>query len=240
MFTEISNKSGEKLDYSFHPGAEGTRQIVVLGHGVTGSKDRPFIMALAEGLAAAGRHVLRFSFAGNGTSGGRFVDSTISKEVEDLAAVLDALTDYEICYVGHSMGGAVGVLAAKRDERVKLLVSLAGMVHTEAFAVREFGEVTPDQGCMWDEPDCPLSQAYMDDMAQIGTVVEWGAEIGVPWLLVHGTEDDVVPIEDSRDILVKASDKAELFVLEGADHVFSEHADALVDKVTSWVGSQWR
>ena len=240
MFTEISNKFGEKLDYSFHPGAEGTRQIVVLGHGVTGNKDRPFVMALAEGLAAAGRHVLRFSFAGNGTSGGRFVDSTISKEVEDLAAVLDALTDYEICYVGHSMGGAVGVLAAKRDERVKLLVSLAGMVHTEAFAVREFGEVTPDQGCMWDEPDCPLSQAYMDDMAQIGTVVEWGAEIGVPWLLVHGTEDDVVPIEDSRDILVKASDKAELFVIEGADHVFSEHADALVDKVTSWVGSQWR
>ena len=240
MFTEISNKFGEKLDYSFHPGAEGTRQIVVLGHGVTGNKDRPFVMALAEGLAAAGRHVLRFSFAGNGTSGGRFVDSTISKEVEDLAAVLDALTDYEICYVGHSMGGAVGVLAAKRDERVKLLVSLAGMVHTEAFAVREFGEVTPDQGCMWDEPDCPLSQAYMDDMAQIGTVVEWGAEIGVPWLLVHGTEDDVVPIEDSRDILVKASDKAELFVIEGADHVFSEHADALVEKVTSWVGSQWR
>ena len=132
------------------------------------------------------------------------------------------------------------MLAAEQDERVKLLVSLAGMVHTEAFAVREFGEVTPDQGCMWDEPDCPLSQAYMDDMAQIGTVVERGAEIGVPWLLVHGTEDDVVPIEDSHDILVKASDKAEIFIIEGADHVFSEHADAMVEKVTSWVGSQWR
>jgi len=240
MFIKISNKSGEKLDYSFHPGADGTRQIVVIGHGVTGNKDRPFVVALAEGLAVSGRHVLRFSFAGNGTSGGRFVDSTISKEVEDLAAVLDTLADYEICYVGHSMGGAVGVLAAGQDERVKLLVSLAGMVHTEAFAVREFGEVTPDQGCMWDEPDCPLSQAYMDDMAQIGTVVERGAEIGVPWLLVHGTGDDVVPIEDSRDILVKASDKTEIFIIEGADHVFSEHADAMVEKVTSWVGSQWR
>ena len=239
MFIKISNKSGEKLDYSFHPGADGTRQIVVIGHGVTGNKDRPFVVALAEGLAVSGRHVLRFSFAGNGTSGGRFADSTISKEVEDLTAVLDALADYEICYVGHSMGGAVGVLAAGQDERVKLLVSLAGMVHTEAFAVREFGEVTPDQGCMWDEPDCPLSQAYMDDMAQIGTVVERGAEIGVPWLLVHGTGDDVVPIEDARDILVKASDKAEIFIIEGADHVFSEHADGMVEKVTSWVGSQW-
>ena len=240
MFAEIKNASGETLDYSYHAGAEGTRQIAVIGHGVTGNKDRPFVVALAEGLAAAGLHVLRFSFAGNGASGGRFADSTISKEVEDLAAVLDVLAGYEICYVGHSMGGAVGALSASRDERIALLVSLAGMVHTEAFAAREFGEEVPDQGCMWEEPDCPLSQAYMDDMAQIATVVERGAEIGVPWLLVHGSEDDVVPIEDSRDILAKAGDSAELFVMDGADHVFSEHAPAMVEKVTAWIVGQWR
>lgn len=239
MFGEISNASGEMLDYTFHAGADGSRQIVVLGHGVTGNKDRPFVIALAEGLAAAGVHVLRFSFAGNGESGGRFADSTISKEVEDLGAVLDALAGYDICYVGHSMGGAVGVLRASSDARIRLLVSLAGMVHTEAFAAREFGEVVPDQGCMWEEPDCPLSQAYMDDMKQIGTVVERGSEIGVPWLLVHGSEDDVVPIEDSRDILAQAGDHAELFVIEGADHVFSESSQVMVEKVVAWVGDQW-
>ena len=70
MFGEISNGSGDNLDYSFHAGIEGSRQIVVLGHGVTGNKDRPFVVALAEGLAAAGIHALRFSFAGNGESGG--------------------------------------------------------------------------------------------------------------------------------------------------------------------------
>ena len=107
------------------------------------------------------------------------------------------------------MGGAVGALS--RDERIGLLVSLAGMVHTRAFAQREFGEEVPDQGYMWEEPDCPLSQVYMDDMTQIDTVVERGAEISVPWLLVHGTEDDVVPIEDSRDILAKAGDATDLW-----------------------------
>ena len=240
MFAEIVNSSGEKLDYSFHAGADGTRQIAVLGHGVTGNKDRPFVVALAEGLAAAGIHVLRFSFAGNGESGGRFADSTITKEVADLGAVLDALTGYDICYVGHSMGGAVGVLRTSGDERIKLLVSLAGMVHTQAFAAREFGEVVPDQGCMWDEPDCPLSLVYMDDMAQIGTVVECGGEIGVPWLLVHGSEDDVVPIEDSNDILAKTGEQVELFVIEGADHVFGEHVQGMVEKVAAWLVEQWR
>lgn len=239
MFGTIRNPSGEVLDYTFHAGAEESRHIAVLGHGVTGNKDRPFVVALAEGLAAAGIHALRFSFAGNGASEGRFADATISKEVADLGAVLDALDGYSVCYVGHSMGGAVGVLRASRDKRICLLVSLAGMVHTRAFAEREFGEEVPDEGCMWDDPDCPLSQAYMDDMAQIDTVVERGAEIAMPWLLVHGSEDDVVPMADSHDILAQASDNAELVVIDGADHVFSEHAQAMVEKVVGWLQGQW-
>ena len=238
MFGTIRNSSGEVLDYTFHAGTEGLRHIAVLGHGVTGNKDRPFVVALAEGLAAAGIHALRFSFAGNGASEGRFADATISKEVEDLGAVLSVLDGYSVCYVGHSIGGAVGVLRTSRDERIRLLVSLAGMVQTRAFAEREFGEEVPDEGCMWDEPDCPLSQAYMDDMAQIDTVVERGAEIVVPWLLVHGTEDDVVPIADSHDILAQAGDNAELVVIDGADHVFGEHAQVMVEKVVGWLQGQ--
>ena len=220
----------------WHGGSAAHRR---LGARRDGNKDRPFVVALAEGLAAAGIHALRFSFAGNGASEGRFADATISKEVEDLGAVLSVLDGYSVCYVGHSMGGAVGVLRASGDERIRLLVSLAGMVHTRAFAEREFGEEVPDEGCMWEEPDCPLSQAYMDDMAQIDTVVRRGAEIVVPWLLIHGSEDDVVPIDDSHDILAQASDNAELVVIDGADHVFSEHAQVMVEKVVGWLRGQW-
>ena len=92
---------------------------------------------------------------------------------------------------------------------------------------------------MWDEPDCPLSRAYMDDMAQIGTVVERGAAIAVPWLLVHGRADDVVPMADSRDILARASDRAELVVIDRADHVFGEHVQVMVAKVVAWIQAQW-
>jgi predicted alpha/beta-hydrolase family hydrolase len=61
MFGEIKNPQGERLDYSFHPGQAGSKNIVILGHGVTGNKDRPFIVALAEGLAATGVATLRVS-----------------------------------------------------------------------------------------------------------------------------------------------------------------------------------
>lgn len=240
MFGEIRNRHGEQLDYTFHEGERESKNIVVLGHGVTGNKDRPFVVALGEGLAAAGIPALRFSFSGNGGSEGKFTDSTISKEVEDLGTVLDALEAHTVCYVGHSMGGAVGVLRASKDSRIQLLVSLAGMVHTKAFAQREFGDVTPDEGFMWDEPDCPLSQAYMDDLTQIDTVVDLSPQITVPWLLVHGGEDDVVPIEDSHDILAKANSQTQLITLEDANHVFSdEHTPVMVEKVIAWITTQF-
>ena len=234
MFGEIKNEHGERLDYAFHEG-EGDR-IVVIGHGVTGNKDRPALVALAEGLAAAGISALRFSFSGNGESEGAFTDSIITKEVADLDCIIDALKEYNVCYVGHSMGGAVGVLHTATDERIQVLVSLAGMVHTKAFAEREFGDVTPDAGFMWDEPDCPLSQAYMDDVATIDSVAKHASEIGVPWLLVHGTEDDIVPIEDSHDILQHANEQTDILELPGVDHVFSDDATAvMVEKVVAWI-----
>jgi len=236
MFGEIRNKSGENLDYAFHQGNAESKNIVVLGHGVTGNKDRPFLVALAEALEDAGQNVLRFSFAGNGDSEGRFEDATITKEVDDLGSVLDALDGYSICYAGHSMGGAVGVLRTSTDGRIQALISLAGMVDTKGFAEREFGEETPDEGNMWDDPDCPLSSAYMGDLTAIDTVVERATQITVPWLLVHGTEDDVVPIEDSQAIFEKANDPKELVVLQGADHVFNDDATAeMIAVVVPWI-----
>jgi uncharacterized protein len=153
--------------------------------------------------------------------------------------VIDAAKDRTVIYVGHSMGGAVGVLRASRDPRIKGLVSLAGMVHTKAFAEREFGSVKPGEGFMWDDTNCPLSQAYMDDMARIGSVVEHGSKVHVPWLLVHGTEDDVVPIQDSHDIFARASQPKQLVEIKGANHVFAgEHAATMVRHVTDWIKRQ--
>ncbi|MEY4201963.1 MAG: hypothetical protein RLZZ265_3703 [Verrucomicrobiota bacterium] len=236
MFGEIKNSHGERIDHTFHQGDANSKNLVILGHGVTGNKDRPFLVTLANTLAAAGRNVLRLSFSGNGASGGRFTDATISKEVADLGSVLDAYAGWNICYVGHSMGGAVGVLRTSQDARIRCLVSLAGMVRTAAFAQREFGMVKPGAGFMWDDEQCPLSQAYMDDLTQIGTVLDAAPKIKVPWLLIHGTEDDVVPIQDSKDILIRAGNDVKFVALQGSNHVFAgDYTAPMVETVVAWV-----
>ncbi len=239
MFGDIRNPQGERIDTSFHPGNDDSHHVAIIGHGVTGNKDRPFLVALAEGLAAAGINALRISYSGNGGSEGQFVDSNITKEVADLGAVIDALADKTVTYIGHSMGGAVGVLRASQDTRIRFLVSLAGMVHTKKFAETEFGMVTPDNGNMWDDESCPLSSAYMNDLRTIESTVPQASGIQVPWLLLHGTEDDVVPLQDSLDIHAAAGDHAQLVQLPGANHVFAdEHTAPVVTQTVQWLQRQ--
>jgi len=120
-------------------GRPGRPDVVVIVHGVTSQRDRPWARDLAAALSAREIAVVQFSFSGNGASEGRFEDATPTKEVEDLGSILDAFAGWRVACIGHSMGSAVGLLRAGSDPRIAVLVSLAGMVHVHRFMQRHFG-----------------------------------------------------------------------------------------------------
>jgi len=233
---DIHNRAGECLDHTFHPGSR-VDTLVVIGHGVTGNKDRPHLVALAEGLAAHGWPCLRFSFSGNGESSGRFEDSCISKEVGDLQSLLQRVPDdVRIAYAGHSMGAAVGVLTAARDLRIRALVCLAGMTHTAAFLAREFSDAVPGGGFMWEDENCPLSQIFADDLNAIHDTLAAAESLTQPCLFIHGTADDVVPMQDSCDAFEAVTGEKELVMIPDAGHSFDESSyGRLIDAVDSWL-----
>ncbi|MEM1082670.1 MAG: alpha/beta hydrolase [Verrucomicrobiota bacterium] len=237
---EFKNRHDERIDASYHDGGSEGR-LVIFGHGVTAHMDRPLSLAMAKGLEAAGWSVLRISFTGNGESGGRFEDSTVSKECEDLKSVIDQLpAGIRVAYCGHSMGGAVGVKSAIADPRIEVLVSLAGMVRTKLFCDTEFGDVRPDEGNMWDENGCPLSSTYVKDMHAIGDLLAEAGQVRQPWLLVHGTEDDVVLPADSRDAHASAPGPKRLVEIEGAGHVFDEQSyGTVIAAIDEWLGEHF-
>jgi uncharacterized protein len=217
---EIHNQVGERLAYSFVPGSPVQNELVVIGHGLTSDKDRPWSEALSTELQQQGIPSLRVAFSGNGESEGDFIDSNITKEVDDLRSVLDALPGQRIAYVGHSMGGAVGLLAAKADPRLLALVSLAAVTHTKEFVERMFGHLLPGEP-MLDKPHCPFGATLRDDLVHIESICSLAPNILVPWLIVHGSADEVVPEQHSIDLHQAATPATELVLMEDIDHSFS-------------------
>lgn len=239
MLGEIRNRHGERLDCAFHPGAPGRRDIVVVAHGVTSSHDRPWLVELARALEREGIAALRVSFSGNGASEGRFEDSTPSKAVEDLGSVLDALDGWRVGYAGHSLGAAVGVLRAARDERMRALASLAGMLHVAHFFETHFAALA------WGAPMlgkalCPWNRALAEDARALGSLEQTARAVRVPWLLVHGTADELVPHQDALDARRAAGATARVELLPGVDHRFGGAIEPMARLVAPWLGRALR
>ena len=90
---------------------------------------------------------------------------------------------------------------------------------------------------MWEEPECPLSKVFMEDMKAIKTTAPKASDIKVPWLLVHGTADDVVPIGDSQEVFALANEPKKMVEIPNANHVFSDDAlEPMSEAVISWIG----
>jgi alpha/beta superfamily hydrolase len=238
---ELRNCRGERLECAFHEGGSARRAVVILAHGVTSNMDRPYLVELGDALARAGISALRFSFAGNGGSEGRFEEATPTKEVDDAASVVDALLAVgftNVAFAGHSMGGAVGLMLAARDSRVRALVSLAGMFHVARFFERHFGKLRPGDP-MLGKAACPWSRTLADDAARIGSLQAAAARVRVPWLLVHGDADEMVPLEDATDAIGGArANRPELVTLADADHRFGGAIPPMIAAVVPWLVSK--
>jgi uncharacterized protein len=92
----------------------------------------PIFAQLANALADAGYLVIRYDKRGVGQSGGRIESATLTDYAEDVRAVVRFLSkrkdvdDRRIAVVGHSEGAAVALLAARQEDKIRALVSIAG------------------------------------------------------------------------------------------------------------------
>ena len=76
----------------------------------------------------------------------------------------------------------------------------------------------------------------VDDLHEIESVVGDAPKIAVPWLIVHGTQDNVVPIAHARDAYAAAQEHVELIELDGTDHSFTGAGLAqMLDAVVPWL-----
>jgi len=233
------------------PEGTGRRPTVVVCHGFKGFMEWGFFPALAELLTARGFVVVRFNFSGAGMEPGEdrvtdlesFRVHTFSREQADLHAVLDAVgstlapdrvNPRRLGLVGHSRGGAAAILTAgapKRRESIHALVTWSAvatfdrMGEEEKEAWRRQGQVTVLNSRTGQE--LPMGIEVLEDLerhpAELDVIAAAG-RIGAPWLILHGAEDETVPVAEARRLYEAAggggAEGVELETIPGAGHTF--------------------
>ncbi len=212
-----------------------------MSHGLESSKDGDKWLALAPRLYDAGFASLRFSYRGCGEgedkSEGEFDGTTLTGRISDYRAATDFLQEAKIDIarlgvIGSSFGGMVALAA--REERIKAIVTLATPSHipfqSEGKAARaiEIGYIELGSGKR-------LKIGFYLDLLRYN-IDDEVKKIHHPLLVVHGSQDDVVPVADANTLYSLANEPKRLEIIDGANHAFDnpEHLDRIIGLSLEW------
>jgi dienelactone hydrolase len=218
------------------------RPAVIVLHGFKGFKDWGMWPPFGDRLARAGMTAVSFNVSGSGVDDAgrfafpeRFGHNTFSAELEDLRRVVTALyagglevrEPSSLGMVGHSRGGGISILHTARDPRVRALATWAAISTVERWQ--------PPERKRWRATGIqeiknartgdvlPLYTDVLDDIEHNAAALDIeaaAARIDVPWLLVHGTEDEAVSLAEGQLLAATSRASAKFLSIEGAGHTF--------------------
>lgn len=196
---------------------------------------------LADRLAAdTGWVVMTFNFRGTGASEGDF---SLGGWLDDLRAAIDHLLDVGgvsgVWVAGAGTGGSLALCEAGEDERVRGVATLS--------ARADFGDWASDPeqflaharaiGVIDDPGFPPDYEAWSRELREIRPTALIAKIPPRPVLVVHGADDDVVPLDDARVLTDAAGDAVELRVLSEAGHRL-RHDPRAVALILGWMERQ--
>lgn len=223
------------------------KPIVVFCHGYKGFKDWGAWDLMGKAFSEAGFLFIKFNFSHNGGTIKQPIDfpdleafgnNNYTKELDDLETIIDWVYDNtifktegdlsNISLIGHSRGGGIVTIKAEEDNRIKKVISLAG--------VSSYGQRTSTTGDLdqWKKDGVKyvlngrtkqqmphFYQFYEDFIANEKrlTIKRAVTNLKIPYLIIHGEGDTSVLIKEACN-LHKWNPKSQLEIIDGADHVF--------------------
>lgn len=210
------------------------RGWAILAHCFTCGKDHLAASRVARTLAAHGIGVLRFDFAGLGSSGGNFADATFAADVDDLVAASRAMqADGKVpsLLVGHSLGGAAALASAGAMPDIRAVVTIAApfdvahVLHQIDPAALERIEAQGEAEVLLAGRPFVVRRSFVDDLRRH----DQGARIAAlhrPLLVMHAPGDTTVGIDNANRIFMAAKHPKSFVSLDDADHLLTRRADA--------------
>ena len=235
-----------------YPEGKGPFPVAVFSHGFGAS--RVYDSAMPCDFADRGIAFASFDFCGGGPasqSDGTMLDMSVLTEAADLEAVIDAVRELgavdsqRLFLVGSSQGGYVSAyVAARRSADVRGLV-----LNFPAFCIGNDAEKTvasspngaiPDQATFG---GLPIGRRYLQDAVDtdiFGTIGGYGGDV----LIIHGSDDEIVPPEYSVRAARIYGSRSELVVLGGMRHGFRnslpEHYYRAIELAVGFIAARSR
>lgn len=208
--------------------------ILVHGWGRNAERMLPYIRA----LAAAGFHTLAFDARHHGLSD-RDGFASMKKFSEDIRAAADFLEKEgekpPFAVLGLSIGGSAAIHAAAHDSRLRPVVTVGAFAHPrDAMIALGFGRFifAPIAPLLFRFIEWRVG-ARLDHLAPERNIAK------VPSvLLVHGTEDTVVPPSHAQRLLAGANGHAELWLIPQRGHSDVHLEPGFFPKVISFLSQR--
>ncbi|KAF9963458.1 hypothetical protein BGZ65_003231 [Modicella reniformis] len=223
---------------------------------LAGHKNYLFQPILANALASY-MDTFRFDFRGNGESEGQMGYSNWADDQADLKAVISHFERqgyYIYALIGHSRGAISCLNYAALSKHVPLIpyiVSLSSRFHM-ADVRRKHGPelmVHLEQQGHFDwharaagkEITLRVTQQHFDDFLNFDTAAVAHIPSMTNILLIHGSEDDVVPVKDICELQTHLSHaRTALHIITNADHNYRKQYDEVSQVVSHYFSAEGR
>lgn len=242
----MPGRPGEQIDYtlSIPTGKDDPETLVVYCHGFASHQKGEKALFFRDRFLDAGAAFLAFDHRGHGDSSGVMSELSISRNLEDLDAILAATgrAFKRRILAGSSMGGQTAAWYAARHPReiaANLLIApgfrfLENRIRDlgpeglekldregKAMFRNEWVEVTIGRDLIEDGRKYPMEKLIPD--------------YKTPTLILHGTADATVPFEDSVTFVEKTTARPlELVLIAGGDHRLTANKEDLFDSMASF------
>ncbi|MCH7842880.1 MAG: alpha/beta fold hydrolase [Chloroflexi bacterium] len=249
---EFPSRRGDlTLSGWYLPGEDSSPHLIFV-HGIGSVRSGDNAVELAARMVGLGYNVLLFDLRGHGSSGGDKVSGGYFERWDVLGAFdyllgrgVDPGSDGGIGLMGFSMGAATSILAAAEEPRITAVVADSPYADASDLIARESARKTP-----FPEWLIPIFIPTTKLMAKkiygidIGALVPERAVagLGYPILVIHGTEDQRIPLEHGERVAKAADVGSFLWRVPGVDHVdaFLTFPDEYVGRVAEYFGSRFK
>ncbi len=210
-------------------------QAVILCHGFLSNKESRTNRRLTQLLVARGISTFRFDWFGMGESDGEFGHVTVSRccdQLERAITLMYAQGYRKLGIIGSSFGGLITILVSENHPELHAVGLKCPVPDFPEMLEREFGPSGMEE---WERtnaiPDVTGGTApiFLDfsfyENCRAFNAYEAACTINAPVLIVHGKQDELVPLHQIHRLENALPGDKELVLLPRADHRFGRPED---------------